>query len=155
MTTTPPVVLDDDESPTRRRVRRIITTVAILGCIGGLALAAQHTQRSDTKEATISGVPHTVVELQAPAPGSSVLSQAQVLIDLTSDYDAKLVVNGVLIPDDEVQKRPELNQVLFTPGPGKVVGKFNAGPNCVDADVFRIDGTQEEVPPVHWCFNVT
>lgn len=155
MTDAAPVVVDDDESPTRRRVRRILTTIVILACIGGLALAAQHTQRADGDQPTITGLPHTVVELQAPAPGSSVLSQAQVLIDLTSDYDARLVVNGVLIPDDEVQKRPELNQVLFTPGPGKVVEKFNAGPNCVDADIFRIDGGQEEVPPVHWCFNVT
>ena len=94
----------------------------------------QHTQRADKDEPSITGTPHTIVELQAPAPGSSVLSQAQLLIDLTSDYDARFVVNGVLIPDDQLQKRPELNQVLFTPGPGKVVEKYNAGPNCVDAD---------------------
>jgi hypothetical protein len=151
---TAPVDLDD-ETPRRRLIRRIVTTIAILGCIAGLTLAVQHTQRGDKDQPTITGVPHTIVELQAPAPNSSVLSQAQLLIDLTSDYDATLVVNGVLIPTDQLQKRPELNQVLFTPGPGKVVEKFNAGPNCVDANVFRLDGTQEDIPAVHWCFTVT
>ena len=154
MTATQPVYVDD-ESPRRRVIRRIVTTIAILGCFGGLALAVQHTQRADKDEPSITGTPHTIVELQAPAPGSSVLSQAQLLIDLTSDYDARFVVNGVLIPDDQLQKQPELNQVLFTPGPGKVVEKYNAGPNCVDADIFRIDGAPEDIPAVHWCFNVT
>ena len=96
-----------------------------------------------------------VVELQAPTPESSVLSQAQLLIDLTTSYDASFVVNGVTIPDDQLQKRPELNQVIFIPGPGKVVEKFPAGRNCVEADIFRIDGVEEDVPPVRWCFNVT
>ena len=145
----------DEESPRRRVVRRVITTLVIVACIGGLALAVQHTERGDKDVASLTGAPRTVVELQAPAPESSVLSQAQLLIDLTTDYDASFVVNGVLIPDGQLQKRPELNQVLFTPGPGKVVEKFPAGRNCVEADIFRIDGTQEDVPPVRWCFNVT
>jgi hypothetical protein len=25
----------------------------------------------------------------------------------------------------------------------------------VQADIFRVDGTTEAVPPVRWCFNVT
>ena len=75
------------------------------------------------------------------------LSQAQLLIDLTTNYDASFVINGVTIPDDQLQKRPELNQVIFNPGPGKVVEKFPAGRNCVEADIFRIDGVQEDVPP--------
>ena len=75
------------------------------------------------------------------------LSQAQLLIDLTTNYDASFVINGVTIPDDQLQKRPELNQVIFNPGPGKVVEKFPAGRNCVEADIFRIDGVEEDVPP--------
>lgn len=145
----------EDETPTRRRIRRTITTVVILACIGGLVIAAQHTERGDKDEPKISGAPRTVVELQAPAPESSVLSQAQVMIDLTTEYDASLVVNGVLIPDDQLQKRPELSQVLFTPGPGKIIEKLPGGRNCVEADIFRVDGSQEDVPAVRWCFNVT
>ena len=138
-------------------VRRILTTIAIVLCIGALVVAAQHTRRGDTEDAAISGQPEskTVVELEAPTPESSVLSQAQLLIDLTTNYDASFVVNGVTIPDDQLQKRPELNQVIFNPGPGKVVEKFPAGRTCVEADIFRIDGVDEDVPPARWCFNVT
>jgi hypothetical protein len=155
-TPTPPRPADyEDESPTRRRVRRILTTLVILACFGGLVIAAQHTERGDKDEPSVSGAPKTVVELQAPAPESSVLAQAQILIDLTTSYSASLVVNGVLIPDDQVQVRPELNQVIFTPGPGKVIAKLPGGRNCVEADIFRLDGVQEDVPPTRWCFNVT
>ena len=69
MTTTPvPTVDDQDESPTRRRVRRILTTLVILACLGGLVIAAQHTERGDKDEPSVSGAPKTVVELQAPSP---------------------------------------------------------------------------------------
>jgi len=139
-------------------VRRILTTIVIILCVGALVVAAQHTRRGDTEDADISGpapVSKTIVELEAPTPDSSVLSQAQLLIDLTTNYDASLVINGVTIPDDQLQKRPELNQVIFNPAPGKVVEKFPAGRNCVEADIFRIDGAQEDVPPARWCFNVT
>jgi hypothetical protein len=137
-------------------LRRVLTTLVIIACMAGLVLAVQHTQRGDKGEPTFSGkVSKTIVELQAPTPESNVLSQAQLLIDLTTNYDASFVINGVTIPDDQLQKRPELNQVIFNPGPGKVVEKFPAGRNCVEADIFRIDGAQEAVPPARWCFNVT
>jgi hypothetical protein len=152
-------------------LRRILTTLVIIACGFGLVVAAQHTQRGDKEDGvTVSGTgtgngttgsdasapaSNVIVELKAPTPDSSVLSQAQLLIDLTTNYDASFVVNGVTIPDDQLQKRPELNQVIFTPGPGKVIEKFPAGRNCVEADIYRVDGAQEDVPPARWCFNVT
>ena len=139
-------------------VRRGLTTIVILLCIGGLVLAAQHTQRGDKEDGvTVSGAagPTSAVTLIAPTPESNVLSQAQLLIDLTTNYDASFVINGVTIPDDQLQKVPELNQVIFNPGPGKIVEKFPAGRNCVEADIYRIDGVDEDVPPARWCFNVT
>jgi hypothetical protein len=153
-TPTRPVDLDD-ESSRRRLIRRVLTALVILACIGGLTLAVQRTQRGDKDEPKFTGQRKAVVELQSPAPESSVLSQAQLLIDLTTNYDASFVVNGVTIPADQVQKRPELNQVIFNPGPGKVIEKFPAGRNCVEATILRVDGGQEDVPAVRWCFNVT
>ncbi|MEY2430868.1 MAG: hypothetical protein QOC92_593 [Acidimicrobiaceae bacterium] len=144
------------ESPRHTLIRRVLTTLVIAACVVGLAVAVQHTQRGDKDEPKFTGqASKSVIELQAPAPESSVLSQAQLLIDLTTSYDASFVVNGVLIPDDQLQKRPELNQVIFSPGPGKVIEKFPAGRNCVEANIFRLDGVQEDVPAARWCFNVT
>jgi hypothetical protein len=143
------------EDPRRTLIRRILTTLVIAACVVGLVVMVQHTQRGDKDEPKFTGQTKAVVELKAPDADSNVLSQAQLLIDLTTNYDASFVVNGVLIPDDQLQKRPELNQVIFSPAPGKAIEKFPAGRNCVDANIFRVDGVQEDVPPVHWCFNVT
>ena len=128
-------------------------TLVVVACIAGLAVAVAHTRRGD-EEFTITGSPN-VVELLVPADGSNVLSQAQIEIDLTSPYDAHLAINGVAGARRQLQKHPELNQVVFTPGPGKVFEKLPSGRNCVQADIFRVDGTNEAVPPVRWCFNVT
>lgn len=156
-------------------LRRVLTTLVIIACIGGLVLAAQHTRRADENEPALTGVGGTgtgtatgsnsdsdsgqvatpIVELQAPTPDSAVLSQAQLLIDLSTRYSASFVVNGVTVPDDELQIRSELNQVIFNPGPGKVIERFPAGRNCVQADIYRIDGVEEDVLPVRWCFQVT
>ena len=153
-------------------LRRVLTTLVIIACIGGLVFAAQHTRRGDTEEPTFTGngdaadaaggdtgnssqASRAIVELQAPTPDSAVLSQAQLLIDLSTAYSASFVINGVTIPDDQLQLRPELNQVIFNPGEGKVIERFPAGRNCVQADIYRIDGVEEDVPPARWCFNVT
>src|SRR5262245_9010530 len=141
------------ENPRTVIIRRIAITLIVLACIAGLAVAVAHTRRGD-EEFTINGSPN-VVELLAPPDGSNVLSQAQIEIDLTSPYDAHLTVNGVAVPDGQLQKHPELSQVVFTPGSGKVFEKLPSGRNCVQADIFRVDGTNEAVPPVRWCFNVT
>jgi len=141
------------ESPARVVIRRLVILLIVIACIAGMAVAVAHTRRGDVVP-TIAGSPN-VVELLAPTPGSTVLSQAQIEIDLTIRYDAHLVVNGVAIPEDQLQRRPELNQVTFTPGKGKVYEQLPAGQNCVQATVFRVDGVNETVPPVSWCFNVT
>ncbi|HEY2814470.1 MAG TPA: hypothetical protein VGJ03_13470 [Acidimicrobiales bacterium] len=139
--------------PRRILIRRIVISVIVVACIAGLALAVAHTRRGD-EDTTVSGSPN-VVQLLVPPDGSNVLSQAQVEIDLTSLYDAHLAINAVPIPDDQLQKHPELNQVVFTPGAGKVFEKLPSGRNCVEASIFRVDGSNEQVPPVRWCFNVT
>jgi len=152
-------------------LRRILTTLVIIACIGGLIVAAQRTRRGDLDEPTYTGdqtaqgdnsaaaggapPPRSIVELRAPTPDSAVLSQAQLLIDLATGYSASFVINGVTIPDDELQLRTELGQVIFNPGPGNVIERFPAGRNCVQADIYRIDGVEEDVPPERWCFQVT
>jgi hypothetical protein len=136
------------------RLRRVLTTLVILACIGLLIVAAQHTRRGDTEDATTTGG-NSVVQLMQPTPESSVLSQAQVLIYLTVNYKAHLSINSVSIPDEQTVYKPELVEVSFLPGPGKVLERLPQGRNCVRADISRVDGVSEVVPPASWCFNVT
>src|SRR5262245_16252530 len=95
-------------------IRGIAITLIVLACIAGMAVAVAHTRRGD-EEFTILGSPN-VVQLLAPPDGSSVLSQAQIEIDLAAPYDAHLSINGVPVPDDQLQKNTELSQVPFPTG---------------------------------------
>ena len=136
-------------------IRRTVITFIMLLCVAGLVIAVQHTRRGD-EEIDITGGQSSLVELLTPTNGATLVNQqqAQIGIDLTSAYDANLVINGTLIPEDQLTRRPELNAVYFTPGEGKVIKQLPAGRNTVNALVFRVDGTPGTIPAVTWTFNV-
>jgi len=146
------------ESRRRTLIRRILTTLVVFACIALLVVAAQHTRRGDEEDAsTVTGVQgeDPAVDQLAPARESSVLNQAQILIDLTVNYDATLTVQNVPIPDEQLQKTPATGVVSFTPGAGKAFEKLPQGRVCASANVFRIDGQAEDPRTITWCFNVT
>ena len=135
-------------------IRRGVITLIVLACIGLLAVAVANTRRGDTETDVIqSGGPARVVEALIPANGAATPRQVQIGIDLGTAYDAALVVNDVVIPEDQLERRPELNQVLFTPGPDKVITELKAGPNCVEALIRRLDGTAASLTNPKWCFS--
>lgn len=141
------------EDPRKVALRRTIIFLIVMACIGGLVLAASRTRRGD-EQFNITGPTGGVVELLTPRDGDTLVNQqAQIGIDLTTSYDANLVVDGTLIPNDQLIRRPELNAVYFSPGPGKVIEKLPPGRNTVTALVFRLDG-QQAPPAVTWTFNV-
>jgi hypothetical protein len=131
-----------------------VITLSGLGCIGLLVVAVNSTRRGDTPTDVIqSGGTAQVVEAFIPTNGAATPRQVQVGIDLSSAYDAALVVNEIVIPEDQLERRPELNQVLFTPGPDKVIKELKAGQNCVEALIRRIDGTPAALTNPKWCFS--
>ncbi len=139
----------------RATLRRVLIALVVLACIGGIALAANRTQTGEPDIAQ-SGADPRVVELFVPSRDSEVLRQAQIGIDLTSDFTGTLVVNGVEIPEDQLQRRPELNQIFFQPGEGQAIERLVPGRNCVQAIVWRLDRSRANArPPIEWCFRAT
>ena len=135
-------------------IRRIVITLVVLGCVGLLVVAVQNTRRGDTNtDIAQTGGSSSVVEQLIPSNGAATPRQVQIGIDLGTAYDAALVVNDIVIPEDQLEKRPELNQVLFTPGPDKVIKELKAGPNCVEALIRRVDGTPASLNNPKWCFS--
>ncbi len=59
--------------------------------------------------------------------GAEALSQTQIAIDLAPGYDGRLVVNSVEIPDEDVDKDSNLNQIVFVPDEGKAVEELPSG----------------------------
>jgi hypothetical protein len=153
-TETPPTTGPSVEPRRKVVIRRVIISLVVLGCIALLGVAVANTRRGDTEADIVqSGGAARVVEQFIPANGAATPRQVQIGIDLGDAYDAQLVVNGVVIPPEQLEKRPELNQVLFTPGPDKVIKELKAGTNCVEALIFRIDGTPASLTNPTWCFS--
>jgi hypothetical protein len=167
---------------TQDKMRRLGISLLIVACLGGLALAASEVRRidpsgnevpesQDPDDVEVTGdddlvaeqppggaepdVPRAdVVEQTFPAEGAQVLQQQQIGIDLGATYRVSaLVVDRQLIPEEQLIRRDELNQVFFQPGPDQAIETFPAGRVCAVAEVVdAVSG--ERVRSVEWCFEV-
>jgi len=71
-------------------------------------------------------------------------------VDLRPGWTGVLIVNGVEIPEDQLDldNLESLGQVLFTPGDGKAIEQYEAGENCVTAVVWRVRESRAEARQV-------
>lgn len=135
-------------------IRRLLITLVVLACIGGLVIAVQ---RADTGEPDTprAGAPD-VIDFLIPAHGSEVLQQANVAADLAVGWTGTLVLNGTEIPENQLIREPGQNIVEFRPGPGRVVEQLPPGRNCAQVITWRVNESRERArTPVEWCFEVT
>jgi hypothetical protein len=96
-----------------------------------------------------------VVENLLPRRNAQVPQQSNVGIDLVTGWDGVLVINGVIIPDDQLQVTPEIGLIEFTPGDGRAVEALEPGQNCVSAVIWKIsDGRGVSDRTIPWCFEV-
>ncbi len=145
--------IDDGGERRRTIIRRFLISLVVLGCLGGLVVAANHTVTGEP-EVEMSGT--AIVEQRIPARGSEVLRQAQLGIDLALGYTGVLVVNGTEIPESQLLYRPELNQIFFSPGEGQVVDQLRAGENCVQPIVWKVESNRASGQYLdEWCFQAT
>jgi hypothetical protein len=94
------------------------------------------------------------IERLIPTPGSKILRQETIGIDLAPGYEGTLTVNGTPIPEDQLTTVPALNQVAFTPGSGKAVSTLQAGQNCVVATYWLTQTGPSQSSTRSWCFTV-
>lgn len=133
---------------------RLTIAVALLGAGLALFAAIRATNTSDEPPAGTS--PPDVVEHLRPGRGDEVLRQTEIGVDLAPGYEATLIVNGEPIPDDELRRVPEQNQVFFLPGEGTTFAELPGGRNCVTAVVWRSSvgrGVDDQI--FTWCFQAT
>lgn len=131
-------------------VRRSVIGVAMAIAIGVAVWGANATGPSEEGE----GLGPAIVTI-FPVPGAQALRQTEVGVDLANGYDGRLTINGVQIPEaqmegaidprsvspDQLQKlgiRPNnRNRVYFKPGPGKVIESFTTGKVTITVRYFR------------------
>jgi hypothetical protein len=134
--------------------RRILIVGLLAAGVALMWWAFSSDSREEDPEATGGVTGRRAVEHFVPNEGDLILRQDQVGVDLKAGYDADLVIEGHLIPEDQLDKNEPLNQVFYRPGPDKEVRALDAGEMCVVARVR--DVTKPDDPPddVRWCFRV-
>jgi hypothetical protein len=75
--------------------------------------------------------PPSIVEGYSPANGSTVLRQTDIQIDLPVNYSITMVIDGVGIPEDEINATPETGRFVWRPSDETIIPEFNPGIHTV------------------------
>lgn len=145
--------------------KRRIVVVAVLALACGILFYG--TRRGQSGDDTVRD---PVIKIQDPAPGTRALRQATVGAELEAGYDGRLTINGVEIPEEQMEgavdpaktKPKDLkrygirpnnrNRVFFTPGKGKVFEKLPAGEVTVTLRYFKERRSLETALVTSWTF---
>jgi hypothetical protein len=154
--TNPDLPTDDTPRPPPSSLRyRIGVGAALVVACLALVAGVRATRTDDPGPTLVNGRPD-VVEHVVPRAGAEALQQSEVGVDLVPGHEGALSVNGTAIPDDELRRVPEQNQVFFAPGQGRTFEALPAGRTCVTATIWRSAvGRGPEDTTFQWCFDVT
>lgn len=131
-------------------LRRVVIGLLLLTAVGLLYVAGRN---GTTEPEPI--LTEGAVEAVIPGNGSpSVLRQAEIGIDLAAGWTGELNINGVPIPEDQLRRVDQLNQLFFMPGEGKEIERLAAGRVLVIASIWKFDEgeTREDARQVTWSF---
>jgi len=94
------------------------------------------------------------IESMFPRDGDEVLQQVSVGLDLDAAWEADLVINGTLIPPNQLDGNASTGIYSFTPDSGKVIERLDPDQNCAVGLMHLIrDPTQTST--VRWCFTAS
>jgi hypothetical protein len=119
-------------APPRRKLFKHPGRVAVVAitALVVINLAIFLFNESDTSPQGEKALP---VDIQAVSPEPDQITGLvdTVTVDLADQYSGVLVVDGVEIPEDELERVVGIQQVSFRPGPDKAFSRFRAGENTV------------------------
>lgn len=103
---------------TRYRVTLLLLGMAFIVVVIGAVLVAP--------SGTGGSLPDAVQRI-SPEDGELVLRQTRLVVHLRPGYAARLDVDGIAIPADQIAFTPETGLHVFQPGPGKVIEEWTPG----------------------------
>ena len=140
------------QAPARRRLfkhpgRVAVVAIALLVVFNlGIFLFNE----SDTSQQGENALP---VDIQAISPEQNQITGLidTVTVDLADQYSGVLVIDGVEIPEDELERVVGIQQVSFRPGPDKAISRFRTGENQVVVKYW--DGRLQDRPAKPYTFS--
>lgn len=137
---------------------------ALLLTAAAAAFVAAYLSTADSDDSTGGG--NSFVEQLIPGRDTQLVQQGTVGIDLAAGWEGELVINGIAIPRDQLDFRPNPvngttvpvvnagNMLQFTPGEGKVLESLPVGNVCATATVWEAESGPDDSRLVTWCFDV-
>jgi hypothetical protein len=139
--------------------------MVILGIVG-LVVALALTTRASPEDLAVTGNP--AIEGLLPERNAEVLRQTEIGIDLAPGYAAELVIDGVAIPEDEMNilrdvENPNasssargsfgttLNRFTFQPLEGRAIEELLGDRHCVIAYFWPLSDPKARQAE-RWCF---
>lgn len=130
-------------------VRRIVVSLLVAVGVAGVIFSFTEAE-SEPPTVTVPGV-----ESVSPRPGDFALRQDRIIADLQSGFDGVLQIDGVEIPDDQLQRTIELGIVSFAPGPEKEFERLAPGRHVARVVFWPVsEGRGEDDRSYEWVFNV-
>src|SRR5438309_3725323 len=93
------------------------------------------------------------IERTFPNPGDQILSQGEVGAAVPQGWGFSLAVDGVAIPDEQLEKVPQLGDYRFKPRPGRIIESLRSGEHSARVEILPPGGGK---PVTYtWSFRVT
>jgi hypothetical protein len=132
------------------RTRRLII-ISMLAAAAALFTVAVVVYQGNPRSTDLP----VAIQAVGPEPGSNVLSQTDVFVDLAVGYTADIDINGIKIPEAELFRVEGLNQLSYEPREGKTVPRLLPDQNCVRVFYWLIARGPEGATPYTWCFDAS
>jgi hypothetical protein len=129
------------------RVAIVLGALLLVVNLGVLVLA-----NTDTSIGGKQPLPNDIESI-SPERGELTGLVDTITVDVRDDMTGVLVVDGVEIPEDQLERVVGLQQVTFRPGKDKAISKFRAGDNTVVVKYWR--GRLQDRPANPYSFGWT
>jgi hypothetical protein len=123
---------------------RIAVIAVALIIVVNLAVVLGH--NADTRPAGRPSLPSAIEAIQ-PERGQLTGLIDTVSVDLADNLQGDMVVDGLQLPDDQLEKIPQLGVISFRPGPGKELPRLQAGDNTVVVHYWQRGEPRPANPP--------
>lgn len=136
---------------------RIVTVPRmVMSVLLAFALASLYVAFSEHDESPNPRLRPSAVRTVSPLPASLQLRQTEIFVELAPQFTAALTVNGIPVPDDQLDVIEGLNRYSFTPGEGKEIERLPPGRACAVVDYTPVAGAEGATGGSYrWCFNVS
>ncbi len=94
------------------------------------------------------------IEMVFPQPGDRDLRQTTIVADLAPGYTGYLLMDGVEVPQDDIQFVDAINTVTLKPTEVSDYRTLSSGTHCVTVVYRRIGEPRDQSISYRWCFSI-